>query len=84
MTTAIVKLRIENTYEDGVEVVTSGIATVPLPIPDEDTGDRTDWEYEHIFPHTGTGNESGDAWYDVEIVESTAPELFGLTFEFGY
>jgi hypothetical protein len=84
VSTAIVKLRIENTYDDGVEVVTHPIATVPLPIPAEDTSERTDWEYEHIFPETGIGQEHGDAWYDVEIVESTAPELFGLTFQFGY
>jgi hypothetical protein len=84
VSTAIVKLRIENWYEDGFKVATEEVVTVPLPLPAEDTGERTDWEYEHIFPHTGTGNESGDAWYDVEIVESTDPELFGLTFEFGY
>ncbi|MGW0861276.1 hypothetical protein [Streptomyces sp. NPDC002611] len=83
MSTAIVKLRIENTYEDGVEIVTTAITTVPVPRP-SDLNELAEWEYDHIFPHTGTGQESGDAWYDVEIVESTAPELFGLTFEFGY
>jgi len=81
---ATIALRIENRYDDGVEVETTAVATVPLPLPAEDTSERTDWEYEHIFPLTGTGQESGDAWYDVEITHSTAPELTGLTFEFGY
>jgi hypothetical protein len=83
VSTATLKLRIENTYDDGTEIQTEAVVTVPLPYPDED-GDRTDWEYEHIFPETGTGREDGDAWYDVEVVESTAPELLGKTFEFGY
>ncbi|MCX5236217.1 hypothetical protein OG824_13500 [Streptomyces prunicolor] len=83
MSTAIVKLRIENTYADGVEIVTTAIITVPTPRP-TDLNEQTEWEYDHIFPQTGTGRTDGDAWYDVEIVESTVPELLGLTFEFGY
>jgi hypothetical protein len=80
---ATVTLRIENAYEDGHEVVTRVTTTLPLPLPvDED--ERNDWEYEHIYQHTGTGREHGDSWYDVEIVESTAPELVGMTFAFGY
>jgi hypothetical protein len=84
MTTATITLRIENRYEDGSEIETTSVVTVPLPLPEEDTAERSDWEYDHIFPETGTGQESGDAWYDVEITDSTAPELVGLTFEFGY
>ncbi|MGW7434703.1 hypothetical protein [Streptomyces sp. NPDC054849] len=82
--TATIALRIENFYvADGVEIETTAIVTVPLPLPEEDTDERMEWEYEHIFPATGTGR-SGDAVYDVEVSESTAPELRGLTFEFGY
>ncbi|MFI5863542.1 hypothetical protein [Streptomyces sp. NPDC051546] len=84
MTTATVTLRIENTYEDGTEVVTTPAVSVPLPLPAADTEERETWEWDHILQHTGTGRADGDAWYDVEIVESTAPELVGMTFNFGY
>ena len=77
-------LRIENRYEDGMEIETTSVVTIPLPVPEEGTDERHDWEYDHIFPETGTGWTSGDAWYDVEIVESSVPELVGATFEFGY
>ncbi|MFE9254055.1 hypothetical protein [Streptomyces sp. NPDC006879] len=60
------------------------VVEVPLPLPEEDSAEREDWEYDHLFTHTGTGRTGGDSWCDVEIVESTAPELLGLTFEFGY
>lgn len=82
MSTATLKLRIENAYDDGTEIQTEAVVTVPLPYPEE-LGEQTDWEYEHIFPQTGTGR-GGDAWYEVEVVESTAPELLGRVFEFGY
>lgn len=81
---ATIKLRIENRYEGSDSVVTEATTTVPLPLPAEDTDARTDWEYDHIFSQTGTGRTEGDAWYDVEVVESSEPELLGLTFEFGY
>ncbi|MGW1040018.1 hypothetical protein [Streptomyces sp. NPDC002547] len=84
MSVATVTLRIDNRYEDGVEIETRETATVPLPLPEEGTDERTDWEQDHIFPLTGTGREGVDSWYDVEIVESSAPELVGKTFEFGY
>ncbi|MFD7257189.1 hypothetical protein [Streptomyces sp. NPDC059874] len=81
---AAIEMLITNTYEDGTEVVTRPTATVPLPLPEEGTEEREEWEYDHIHPHTGTGKTQGDAWYDVEIIESSAAELLGLTFEFGY
>lgn len=84
MTTATIALRIENRYEDGVEIETTSVVTVPIPLPEEGTDERSDWEYDHIFPETGTGREGGDSWYDVEVTSSTVPELLGLTFEFGY
>ncbi|MGW8953477.1 hypothetical protein [Streptomyces sp. NPDC055709] len=81
MSTATIKLRIENAYADGAEIETQAVITVPLPYP-YDLNEQAEWDYEHIFPETGTGR-SGDAIYEVEIVESTAPELLGKTFEFG-
>ena len=84
MSTAILQLRIENTYESGRTVITTATATVLLPLPAEDSDERSDWEYDNIYQHTGTGRTEGDAWYDVEVVGSTEPELLGLTFEFGY
>ncbi|QBI99436.1 hypothetical protein SEA_CAELUM_76 [Streptomyces phage Caelum] len=82
MNLAVIRLHIENAYADGVEIDTESVITVPLPYPD-DLSEQTDWEYEHIFPETGAGRE-GDAVYEVEVVESSAPELLGKTFEFGY
>lgn len=82
-TTATVTLKITNGYEDGSEVVTTPVAEVPLPIP-MDLDERVEWGYEHIFPHTGTGRPEGNSWYEVEVAESTAPELLGATFEFGF
>jgi hypothetical protein len=71
-----VTLRIENHYED--ETVTTEVkATIPI-----DDGTE-DWSREHIFPHTGTEREDGPSTYDVEIVNSSVPELTGRTFEFG-
>lgn len=81
---ATVKLHITNTYEDGDEVVTQPTVQVPIPVPDRETAEFEEWEWEHILSHTGTGRTDGDAWYDVEIIESTAPELVGMKFEFGY
>lgn len=80
----MVTLHIENTYSDGFQATTTQVAEVPLPMPSEQSDERTEWEWEHIFPHTGTGWSSGDSFYDVEIVQSTAPELIGATFDFGY
>lgn len=88
---AKVKLRIENTYEDDETIVTWPVLEVKLPVPDEDDDARDDWEYTQIHDHTGVSNlegmddhTSGDSWHDVEIVESTVPELVGMTFDFGY
>lgn len=82
--TATVKLHIDNAYELYEDVVTTPTVVVPLPIPVEGSDERDEWEQEHIFSATGAGHEDGDSWYDVEIVESTVPELVGMTFEFGY
>ncbi|MER5482578.1 hypothetical protein ABT024_05090 [Streptomyces sp. NPDC002812] len=81
---ATVRLRIENRYADGAETVTTPVVTVPLPLPVEDTTEREDWEWEHILGHSGTGPTNVHGWYDIKIIESTAPELLGLTFDFGY
>ncbi|WP_127498871.1 hypothetical protein [Actinoplanes solisilvae] len=82
--TATVRLYIENTYEFFGTQITTPTVTVTLPVPDEGTDDRETWEYDNVFAHTGVGHTDGDSWYDVMIVESSAPELVGLTFEFGY
>jgi hypothetical protein len=81
---AKVRLRIENTYESGSTIITEPTVIVTLPIPAQYTDARSEWEYEQIFPHTGTGRCEGDSWYDVEIVESDQPALIGMTFAFGY
>lgn len=81
---AWVKLNILNTYELYPTEVTQATVAVPLPVPPEGSDERHDWEYEFIHAHTGVGHSDGDSWYDVEIIASTAPELIGMTFEFGY
>lgn len=81
MSTAILKLAITNAYLDGAQIETDAIITVPVPYP-ADPNEQCEWDYEHIFPETGTGR-GGDAFYEAEVVESTDAELFGKTFEFG-
>lgn len=77
--------RIENAYEDGEEVVTFATDVVlPSPPADEESQEYSDWAYEHVHPLTGTGRTDGDAWYDVEVVACSVPELVGRTFDFGY
>jgi hypothetical protein len=84
MTTARVTLRIENYYELYPTEITIRSANVPLPVPPEETDARSAWEYEYIHAETGAGHPDGDSWYDVEITASTAPELLGMTFQFGW
>jgi hypothetical protein len=84
VTQATVTLHIDNCYESGHEIETQAIAVVPLPVPDEGSEERSNWEFLNIYPHTGTGHTTGDSWYNVEIIASTEPALIGLTFEFGY
>ncbi len=79
---ATVTLSIENTY-GGRTIMTYPVVTVPLPVPD-DEDEYDEWVDENIHQHTGTGKGEGDASYDVKITESTAPELIGMTFSFGY
>ena len=84
-----VSLRIENRYEGGSMVVTEA-NDVRMPRPPQNRGQAdydeqySDWAYEHIFCHTGTGRTSGDSWYDVEITACTDPALIGREFSFGY
>ncbi|MEU0344217.1 hypothetical protein ABZ092_36060 [Streptomyces bobili] len=81
MSTATLTLHITNGYEDGSEVITTPVVEVPIPA---ELDELSDWADDHIFPHTGTGRSDGDSWYEVKVTESTAPELLGRTFEFGF
>lgn len=85
MANVTVSLAIENTYEDG-DTVNTTVTDVVIPEPptDEESDEYADWSREHIFQFTGTGRTKGDSFYDVEITKSSAPELVGRTFEFGY
>ncbi|MET8702759.1 hypothetical protein ABZW10_28450 [Kitasatospora sp. NPDC004723] len=82
MTKAIVTLQINNAYTDGFTADTTVITKVPVPVPEEGTDERIDWECEYLLPHTGVGR-SGDAFYTVEITESSAIGLVGIVAEFG-
>lgn len=78
-------LSIENHYEDGDMVKTTVTTLVPPP-PDEDDEDATDeWRQAWIYPHTGTGQESGNSAYFVEVVTSSQPDVIavGTEWEFG-
>ncbi|MFJ8041229.1 hypothetical protein ACIRBX_12055 [Kitasatospora sp. NPDC096147] len=77
---ALITLAITNTYTDAT-IETTETAVVPLPLPKEGTPEREDWEYDHLFVHTGTGR-SGYAIYTVEVTDSSAPELRFLKVEF--
>lgn len=83
--TVTLDLRVENTYEDGDEIVTrpTGVV-VPAPPPEDDTDAYTAWTDNHIRGLTGTGRTDGDAWYDVVVTASTDPALIGREFTFGY
>lgn len=74
-------LAIENHYpEDGDVIHTTATVYVPEREPDED---ESDWEYEHIFPATGTGRTEGDSAHFVTVTDADDPAWLGREFEFG-
>lgn len=87
-------LEIENTYDDDAEITTWCTVIIPappVPLTQPDAREHPDyggegWEYAHIFGRTGTGRPDGDAWYDVEVLASSAPDVVpvGTMFDFGY
>jgi len=79
-----VTLEIDNIYEDGEQIQTVVQAEIPAPPTDKDSGEYEDWEYDHIFEHTGTGKEEGDAGYFVKVTASSRPDLLpvGTEYEF--
>lgn len=79
-------VQIDNTYEYYDAVTTYAVTTVPAP-PAEGTDAYEDWTYECIHdPLTGVGHSDGDSWYDVTVLESSAPEVIPVekTWDFGY
>jgi len=85
-------LKIENIYEDGVEITNTVEAEITRPPEDVDSAEYDEWANEEIFPFTGTnrfaGNDEGltytpDAGYFVKILECDDSTLVGRTFEFG-
>jgi hypothetical protein len=84
----VLTLVIENHYpEDGDVVQTTVETTVPEPPypPHSYAYESDDWEYDHIFCHTGTGRTEGDSAYFVEVTASSRPDLIpvGTKYEFG-
>jgi hypothetical protein len=86
MDTVTLTLRIENRYELYPTEITTPTVTVPAPPEDEDSDAYDEWTWEHIHDTTGVGHEDGDSWYDVEVTESSRPDLIpvGKTWDFGY
>jgi hypothetical protein len=80
-----ISLEIENTYEL-YEDVTIAVhdEVIPAPPPQDDTKAYDSWAYDHIYPFTGVGYESGDSWYNVTVTACSDPTLVGRTFEWGY
>jgi hypothetical protein len=83
-----VSLTIENTYEDGDEVVVlkdEEIEDPPTPV-DMESDAWSEWADDQIYPLTGTGRTEGDSWYNVTVTASSDPNLVpvGTTFEWGY
>lgn len=77
-----VTLDIENIYPDGT-IRTIVETEIDNPLDEADEG-YSDWEYDNIFIHTGTGETSGDAGYFVTIEKSSRPDLIpvGAQYEF--
>jgi len=79
-----VTLLIDNFYEGGEKIKTTVETTIPAPPPKSDEDAYNDWEYDHIFEHTGTGKEGGNSAYFVTVASSSRPDLLpvGTEFEF--
>lgn len=79
-------LRIDNRYEVKERVTTTEYNLWMSAPPDETSEPEAfeEWVREHIFNRTGTGEERGNSWYDVEVIDSSRPDWVGRTFEFGY
>lgn len=86
-----IKARVENFYVDlGDEIITESEAELPTPPGPLPTGDREvsqeiqAWVDEHLFAMTGTGRTKGEATYDLEITESSRPDLVPVGWSFGW
>jgi hypothetical protein len=82
------KLRVVNTYALHDTVVTYPEADVPSTPADtgQDGDGWREWAWQHIHPLTGTGRTDGASWYDVDVLESSRPDLIppGTSYAFGY
>ena len=79
-----VTLDIDN-YYDGDKIRTVVETEIPAPPEDKDGDEYQDWEYDHVFEHTGTGRTDGDSCYFVTVTKSSRPDLIpvGTEYEFG-
>lgn len=83
-----ITIEIENVYVGGPTIrVTETFDCPPMVSavagvwPSEDEAEQ--WAEEHLYPYTGTGRESGDAAYFVEVTACEEPGYVGLHFEWG-
>lgn len=85
ISTVTVTFIVENTYEDGVEVVTSQVdLTLPSPTDADMADDLAEWAEKHLYPYTGAGRARGNAFYDLDITAANDPRLQGRHFDWGY
>lgn len=84
--TITISLSVKNSYEGGrTEVRQFDDQVIPAPpTKEQDYQEYTDWVDEQIINrYTGTGEEAGDAWYDVTVTACSDPRLVGLFLTFG-
>jgi hypothetical protein len=91
--TVRLRCRVENYYPaTDDEIVTEPEETLPvppgpMPEPGQDCQeDVQKWIDEHLVTLTGTGRTKGKAMYDLEVIESSRPDLVpvGFCHEWGY
>ena len=68
-----VTLEIDNIYDGDTIQTTVQTSLPPPPSLDHDSEEYSDWEYDYIFTHTGTGRTSGDSGYFVTVTASDRP-----------
>ena len=82
---------IDNVYDDGtitneydLDVEEPDLLVDKLDDVTEQLDDEEDWAYRELFPWTGSGRESGEAGYFLEITScDDRPDLVGRKFEWG-
>lgn len=79
-------IEVENTYEFHEDVTTYASVVVPIP-PAEGTDAYEEWKFNQLIDRViGVGYTDGDSWYDLMVLESSAPDIIPVdtTYDWGY